>query len=84
MTPKEKAQDICDKMGFIKGEIMAINYMSKRYSIVAVDEILNSIDFSTMLNGVDDYNYWLDVKKEIENIYNESISDALSKLIKKM
>jgi hypothetical protein len=30
--------------------------------------ILNNIDFTSMLNGTDEYNYWLEVKQEIEKL----------------
>lgn len=68
MTPKEKALDICEKMGFIKGQIMAINYMSKRYSIVAVDEIIGTVK-SVSSNEIElDEFYWRQVKQEIEKL----------------
>ena len=80
MTPRCKALDICEKMGFIKGEIMGINYLSKTYSMVAVNEI---ILFLTQINATsDDLLYWEEVEKEIQNVYEESIQESINKFKK--
>ena len=80
MTPKEKALNICEKMGFIKGEIMGINYLSKTYSMVAVNEI---ILFLTQINATSyDLLYWEEVEKEIQNVYEESIQESINKFKK--
>jgi hypothetical protein len=63
MTPKEKADEIFEKM---LNKIYLLDKMpwrdvSKKCTLIAVDEILNVPDL--------DYNnqyYWEDVKKEIE------------------
>jgi hypothetical protein len=55
MTPKEKAQELLDKMAF---EVCKTD--AKQCALIAVDLILTE---HPMAN---DYFYWLDVKTEIE------------------
>jgi hypothetical protein len=63
MTPKEKAEELYSKFYRYSFKAKAIEC-----TLIAVDEILNNIDFTSMLNGTDDYNYWLQVKQEIEKL----------------
>jgi acyl carrier protein phosphodiesterase len=70
MTPKEKAQDIFNKMLFeIKYNCQpSLNKMvAKKCSLIAVDEIYNEIDDNyDTLHSSDRKQYWQEVKKEIE------------------
>lgn len=76
MTPKEKAFQLFENYRVISliylldktKDIKDANNIWKQCALIAVDEILNNIDFASMLNGVDDFNYWLEVKKEIEKL----------------
>ena len=81
MTAKEKALDICEKMGFVKGEIMGVNYLSKQYSLILVDEMIHELTkcISPSVHGFR-HNYWEEVKHEIEKLYLNSINEALDKL----
>ena len=42
MTPQEKAKELLIKMGYIEGELMAMNYIAKRQALIVVDELLDS------------------------------------------
>jgi hypothetical protein len=78
MNPKEKAQELVDMMGMytstsfnhINGKYEPIyrNPYAKQCALLSVDEILNNIDFASMLTGADDYNYWLQVKQELKKL----------------
>ena len=60
MTPKEKAKDLFDKMFFSTRSIEV--EQSKQCALIAVDEILESID------NFEIQDFYSDVKQEIENI----------------
>jgi hypothetical protein len=61
MTPKEKAEELFNKMDMVVG---GGNYDAKEYASIAVDEILN-LDIDT---NILDYWYWQEVKTEIEKL----------------
>ncbi len=65
MTAKEKAKELVDKF-------YIFNYIGNKRAIkcalIAVDEILNVTVGLT--DFTDDYDYWKEVKKEIENYGN--------------
>jgi len=68
MKPKEKAQEIFDKM-YQVDDIMG-NYpmcfdTAKKCALIAVEEIINSIDAE---EHVILYIYWQKLKTEIENL----------------
>ena len=80
MTPKEKAwsifwnfKNIPDKW---KNEKVFQNYYAKQCALIAVDEILNCIPTEILdTNGNeiyfiinDDYNFWQEVKKELQKL----------------
>lgn len=62
MIPKEKAEELCFKF---QGEFEMNWTMSKRCALIAVDEILNLIDGFDLERT---YNYYLEVKQEIEEL----------------
>jgi hypothetical protein len=68
MAPKEKAKEIFNKM-YQVNDIMG-NYpmcfdTAKKCSLIAVEEIMNSIDAEEYVVL---YYYWQKVKQEIENL----------------
>lgn len=69
-SPKEKAQDIFNKMLFCyQGHID--EYTAKQCALVAVDEIIKSdmlIDEDTYVMTPSYLQYWLQVKREIEKL----------------
>lgn len=70
MTPREKAQELIDKFASIK-PIKMSDYSSIMYptaklcAIVAVDEILNTIEYSSQADELSKTSYWNQVKEEI-------------------
>jgi hypothetical protein len=69
MTPKEKAEELVNKFySKVDEERLLVNkYWSnaKFCALIAVDEIINSINPFGMFLGKD---YWQEVKQEIENL----------------
>jgi hypothetical protein len=82
MTPKEKAIELIDKYiqisecGIWNGTDISIKLninLSKQCALIAVDEVQRLIkDLSTCKNRfiyiVDEMNYWIEVKQEIEKL----------------
>jgi hypothetical protein len=69
ISPKLKAQAIFNKMLFCyQGHID--EYTAKQCALVAVDEIIEAIDFDWMevQNLESEHRYWEQVKKEIEKL----------------
>ena len=72
MTPKEKAQELIDKMYDVdKSSGSILFYEAKQCALIAVDEILNEFDHSALND--EDYEaykmkYWQEVKQEIEKL----------------
>ncbi len=64
MSPKEKAEELFQKM---KG-FRVKNSHSKKCALIAVEEIINS--HYKLLGGVNTsiYNYWEEVKQELEKL----------------
>ena len=61
MTPKEKAEQLVEKM-YNSALYVASKYAAKQCAIIAVDEIfINNTDISK-------HEYWQQVKTEIENL----------------
>ena len=60
MTPKEKAQELFDK----NFEVTNNYYKAKECALIAVDEILKAV---TAIAGKQ-YDYYVEVKQEIENL----------------
>jgi hypothetical protein len=60
MTPKEKSRELVDT--FYK-EVKFID-RAKQCALIAVDGILNG----SRLFYIEDYNYWQEVKQEIEKL----------------
>lgn len=68
MTPKEKAKELVEKFGRrVSGEAAI-----KACALIAVDEILETFRITSTtereIADSSDYIYWLEVKKEIEQL----------------
>lgn len=63
MTPKEKARELVNKY-------YIYSLKGKECALIAVDEIIQAIDFDWMeVQNLDrEYAYWEKVKQEIENL----------------
>jgi hypothetical protein len=68
MTPKEKAKELIDKMYATQGPEYGITEdEAKQCAIIAVDEILDSIDWDYYEGSKQtEHMYWKEVKQEIE------------------
>lgn len=66
MTPKEKADELISKF------LDPICYMpaAKKHAIIVVDEILNLKMIGAMgrEDRYNEYEFWLEVRKELENL----------------
>jgi hypothetical protein len=70
MTPKEKAQDIWVKYYELVDDIYsneAAKKNAKMYALIAVNEILKDREGIDGMRVINDP-YWLEVKKEINNL----------------
>jgi hypothetical protein len=70
MTPKEKTEELVNKyIGLNSGKLSDYSRIefptAKQCALIAVDEIINSINPFGMFLGKD---YWQEVKQEIENL----------------
>lgn len=72
MTPKEKAKDIFDKFAFEKTpegyKMFQTSNESKRCSLIAVNEIIDTIEYSSQADETSKIIYWDKVKEEIEKL----------------
>jgi hypothetical protein len=69
MTPKEKAIEIYTKMFDQIFAYYATDNLAKGCAILAVDEILNELDEADdPLYYRSKFKFWIEVKKEIENL----------------
>lgn len=76
MTPKEKAEELLEKMNVIhhlKGNGLPVSMHKsqiKQCALIAVDEITQAIDFDWMevQNLEREHAYWDKVKEEIEKL----------------
>jgi hypothetical protein len=76
MTPKDKAKELFDRYktfvcsndfyGDYDTSILLSN--AKRCALIAVDEIIDAIDWHEFETPNKEINYWLDVRKEINNL----------------
>lgn len=72
MTPKEKAKDIFDKFAFEKTpegyKMFQTSNESKRCSLIVVNEIIDTIEYSSQADETSKIIYWDKVKEEIEKL----------------
>ena len=71
MTPKEKAEELVDKyrntiMSFLSDNMKDMN--AKKCALIAVDEIIDAIDWHEYEVPNDQLKFWLEVKQEIEKL----------------
>ena len=80
MTPKEKAQNLVEKYKPYVYPYIGSSYLTgdefpeeilrnaKICALIAVDEILNAIEFSSQADELSKITYWNEVKQEIEKL----------------
>jgi len=67
MTAKEKATELVEKM-YNSALYVASKYAAKQCALIAVDEILLAIDWHEYEYPNEQFEYWHEVKTEIENL----------------
>jgi hypothetical protein len=71
MNPKEKAKEIYCKYADalnIRDLQTTANPFVKQCALIAVDEILNTIEYSSQADELSKVSYWTEVKEEIEKL----------------
>lgn len=71
MTPKQKAEELFDKMLYNDGDKYhhCSHYVGKNCALITVDEIIKEINNNyDTLHSADRKQYWKGIKKEIENL----------------
>jgi len=66
MTPKEKAKELVYKFDNCM-EFSTPQRFAKQCALIAVDEILNTIEYSSQADELSKISYWNAVKQEIKN-----------------
>lgn len=64
MTPKEKAIELVDKFTQTNGNA----FFAKECALIAVDEIIDAIDWHEYEVPNDQLKFWFEVKREIEKL----------------
>ena len=68
MTPKEKSEELVEKFMLWKFQKCELTKkQAKQCALIAVDEIIDSIIIKNY-SDADKYDYWNEVKQEIENL----------------
>jgi len=70
MTPKEKAEQLIYKYNYVvlDTNLGGSNQRVKKCALIVVDEIIKYIDWHEFETPNEQIIYWLQVKKEIENL----------------
>ena len=68
MTPKEKADSIFQQMLKILWHTNAEAILCKECALIAVGEILNTIEYSSQADELSKISYWEQVKNEINKL----------------
>ena len=68
MTPKEKAEQLVGRMYLVHSNTVSkvTFHFAKECALIAVDEIINQ--YYTNTDNVTQYEYWKQVKQEIEKL----------------
>jgi len=70
MTPKEKAEELLERMTVHHWTDVCDSEGAKQCALIAVDEILNSLSYKISSN-IEELDYYNEVRKEIENLKND-------------
>lgn len=69
MTAKEKAQELVEKFNKNEKLFHSIDfYQAKQCALIAVDEIIDTIEYSSQADETSKIIYWDKVKEEIEKL----------------
>jgi hypothetical protein len=64
MTPQEKARELLDRFIQANGN----SFFAKECALLAIEEILKAIDWHEFEQPNKEYEYWNEVKQEIEKL----------------
>jgi len=67
MTPKEKAEELVDKMKYPVGGVYIISHIANELALIAIDEIFEALDEHHWQNRLI-IDYWKKVKHEIAKL----------------
>jgi hypothetical protein len=67
MTPKEKAEELVDKMKYPVGGVYIISHIANELALIAVDEIFEALDEHHWENR-NVTEYYREVKQELEKL----------------
>ncbi len=73
MTPKEKAEELVDKMKYPLNGVYIISHVANELALIAVDEIIKYTKEMIMIYDLSfdmSDSYWIQVKHEIEKLWN--------------
>jgi len=77
MTPQEKAEDLINSFYYSlpnNGSEVGLNSTTERYkeaiqcALIAVDEIIKTIEYSSQADEMSKTSYWEQIKTEIEKL----------------
>jgi hypothetical protein len=68
MTPKDKAEELVNKMERPMDGVSIFRIAAKKLALIAVDEIINAIDWHEFEVPNKEIVYWQKVKQEIEKL----------------
>jgi hypothetical protein len=67
-SPKEKAEELYCKYDLLFKAPFKKHQQIKECALIAVDEILNTIEYSSQADELSKISYWENVKREINNL----------------
>jgi hypothetical protein len=67
MTPKEKAEELVDKMKYPMDGVYIISHIANELALIAIDEIFEALDEHHWQNRLI-IDYWKKVKHEIAKL----------------
>ena len=67
MTPKEKAEELLDKMKYPMDGVYIISHIANELSLIAVDEVIEALHEHHWQNRLI-IDYWEEVKNELEKL----------------
>jgi hypothetical protein len=67
MTPKEKAEELVNKMKYPLHGVYIISHVANELALIAVDEVIEALHEHHWQNRLT-IDYWKEVKKEIEKL----------------
>ena len=69
MKAQEKAKELVEKYAIWNWNETVCNYeVAKQCALIAVDEIINTIEYGSQADEISKISYWQQVKQEIEKL----------------